>query len=43
MARNSRRIGDVAKAGGVGVETVRFYEREGFRQRFVVYYGKSPR
>jgi MerR family mercuric resistance operon transcriptional regulator len=29
MARNSRRIGDVAKAGGVGVETVRFYEREG--------------
>ena len=24
-----RRIGDVAKAAGVGVETVRFYEREG--------------
>ena len=29
MARNPRRIGDVAKAMGVGVETVRFYEREG--------------
>jgi MerR family mercuric resistance operon transcriptional regulator len=24
-----KRIGDLAKAGGVGVETVRFYEREG--------------
>ena len=24
-----KRIGDVAKAAGVGVETVRFYEREG--------------
>ncbi len=24
-----RRIGDVARAAGVGVETVRFYEREG--------------
>lgn len=31
MARNAnaRRIGDAAKAAGVGVETVRFYEREG--------------
>ncbi len=29
MARRTRRIGDVAKAAGVGVETVRFYEREG--------------
>jgi DNA-binding transcriptional MerR regulator len=25
----TRRIGDVARAGGVGVETIRFYEREG--------------
>ena len=25
----AKRIGDVAKAAGVGVETVRFYEREG--------------
>ena len=25
----TRRIGDVAKAAGVGVETVRFYQREG--------------
>jgi GNAT superfamily N-acetyltransferase len=25
------------------VESHHFYEREGFRQRFVVYYGKSPR
>lgn len=25
-----QRISDVARAGGVGVETVRFYEREGF-------------
>ena len=24
-----KRIGDVAKSAGVGVETVRFYEREG--------------
>ncbi|HUO92042.1 MAG TPA: MerR family DNA-binding transcriptional regulator, partial [Rhizomicrobium sp.] len=24
-----KRIGDLAKAAGVGVETVRFYEREG--------------
>jgi DNA-binding transcriptional MerR regulator len=28
-----RRIGDVAKAAGVGVETVRFYEREGLIDR----------
>ena len=27
--RMTRRIGDVARAGGVGVETIRFYEREG--------------
>ena len=27
--RTMKRIGDVARAGGVGVETVRFYEREG--------------
>jgi DNA-binding transcriptional MerR regulator len=33
MPRNSKRIGDVAKAGGVGVETVRFYEREGLIDR----------
>ncbi|MEJ1967833.1 MAG: MerR family transcriptional regulator [Rhizomicrobium sp.] len=25
----SKRIGDVAKAAGVGVETIRFYERQG--------------
>lgn len=29
----TRRIGDVAKAAGVGVETVRFYEREGLIDR----------
>ena len=28
-----KRIGDVAKAAGVGVETVRFYEREGLVDR----------
>ena len=28
-----RRIGDVARAGGVGVETIRFYEREGLIER----------
>ncbi len=33
MARRTRRIGDVAKAAGVGVETVRFYEREGLIQQ----------
>ena len=27
--RTMKRIGDVAREGGVGVETVRFYEREG--------------
>lgn len=27
--RMTRRIGDMARAGGVGVETIRFYEREG--------------
>lgn len=27
--RMTRRIGDVAREGGVGVETIRFYEREG--------------
>ncbi len=27
--RAMRRIGDVAREGGVGVETIRFYEREG--------------
>ena len=27
--RMARRIGDVARAGSVGVETIRFYEREG--------------
>lgn len=29
----AKRIGDVAKAAGVGVETVRFYEREGLLDR----------
>ena len=29
MARKAKRIGDVARAAGVGVETVRFYERQG--------------
>jgi len=38
MARNSKRIGpkrigNLAKQGGVGVETVRFYEREGLIDR----------
>jgi DNA-binding transcriptional MerR regulator len=33
MAKHSKRIGDVAKEGGVGVETVRFYEREGLIDR----------
>ena len=33
MAKSTRRIGDVARAGGVGVETVRFYEREGLIDR----------
>ncbi|MGH6869945.1 MAG: MerR family transcriptional regulator [Rhizomicrobium sp.] len=33
MAKRSRRIGDVARAGGVGVETVRFCEREGLIDR----------
>src|ERR1700728_2905054 len=28
-----KRIGDVARAAGVGVETVRFYEREGLVDR----------
>jgi MerR family mercuric resistance operon transcriptional regulator len=27
--RTMQRIGDVARTGGVGVETIRFYEREG--------------
>lgn len=27
--RMTKRIGDVAREGGVGVETIRFYEREG--------------
>jgi MerR family mercuric resistance operon transcriptional regulator len=27
--RTMQRIGDVARSGGVGVETIRFYEREG--------------
>jgi MerR family transcriptional regulator, copper efflux regulator len=29
----AKRIGDVARAAGVGVETVRFYEREGLVDR----------
>ena len=29
----AKRIGDLAKAAGVGVETVRFYEREGLVDR----------
>jgi DNA-binding transcriptional MerR regulator len=33
MARRTRRIGDVAREAGVGVETVRFYEREGLIAR----------
>jgi DNA-binding transcriptional MerR regulator len=31
--RMARRIGDIAKAAGVGVETVRFYERKGLVDR----------
>jgi DNA-binding transcriptional MerR regulator len=33
VAKSTRRIGDVARAGGVGVETIRFYEREGLIER----------